>query len=303
MSDEISMYKDYLKLEKNYSDKTIESYLEDIKKFYKYVEKRGVNPLKVSNLTIRGFLSDERLHNISKRTLKRRLSGLRSFYDFLEKNKYVKYNPFVAVTSPKAEIKYPKILFDESVEKLLEANKERKDELMERDQAIIELLYASGFRGSELVNINVSDVDFKGRIIKVIGKGSKERIVPFSLECQKALMSYYKHLRPQLLAKSTSEDISTKLFLNSKGEQLTLRGLEYILTQVEKKTGIFLGLHPHMLRHTFATGLLERGADLRVIQTMLGHASISTTQIYTHVTTEAMKKEYDIAHPRAKIKK
>ena len=116
-------------------------------------------------------------------------------------------------------------------------------------------------------------------------------------------MSYYKHLRPQLLAKSTSEDISTKLFLNSKGEQLTLRGLEYILTQVEKKTGIFLGLHPHMLRHTFATGLLERGADLRVIQTMLGHASISTTQIYTHVTTEAMKKEYDIAHPRAKIKK
>ena len=303
MSDEISMYKDYLKLEKNYSDKTIESYLEDIKKFYKYPEKRGVNPLKVSNLTIRGFLSDERLHNISKRTLKRRLSGLRSFYDFLEKNKYVKYNPFIAVTSPKAEIKYPKILFDESVEKLLEANKERKDELMERDQAIIELLYASGFRGSELVNINVSDVDFKGRIIKVIGKGSKERIVPFSLECQKALMSYYKHLRPQLLAKSTSEDISTKLFLNSKGEQLTLRGLEYILTQVEKKTGIFLGLHPHMLRHTFATGLLERGADLRVIQTMLGHASISTTQIYTHVTTEAMKKEYDIAHPRAKIKK
>ena len=303
MSDEISMYKDYLKLEKNYSDKTIESYLEDIKKFYKYTEKRGVNPLKVSNLTIRGFLSDERLHNISKRTLKRRLSGLRSFYDFLEKNKYVKYNPFIAVTSPKAEIKYPKILFDESVEKLLEANKERKDELMERDQAIIELLYASGFRGSEVVNINVSDVDFKGRIIKVIGKGSKERIVPFSLECQKALMSYYKHLRPQLLAKSTSEDISTKLFLNSKGEQLTLRGLEYILTQVEKKTGIFLGLHPHMLRHTFATGLLERGADLRVIQTMLGHASISTTQIYTHVTTEAMKKEYDIAHPRAKIKK
>lgn len=303
MSDEISMYKDYLKLEKNYSDKTIESYLEDIKKFYKYTEKRGVNPLKVSNLTIRGFLSDERLHNISKRTLKRRLSGLRSFYDFLEKNKYVKYNPFIAVTSPKAEIKYPKILFDESVEKLLEANKERKDELMERDQAIIELLYASGFRGSELVNINVSDVDFKGRIIKVIGKGSKERIVPFSLECQKALMSYYKHLRPQLLAKSTSEDISTKLFLNNKGEQLTLRGLEYILTQVEKKTGIFLGLHPHMLRHTFATGLLERGADLRVIQTMLGHASISTTQIYTHVTTEAMKKEYDIAHPRAKIKK
>ena len=303
MSDEISMYKDYLKLEKNYSDKTIESYLEDIKKFYKYTEKRGVNPLNVSNLTIRGFLSDERLHNISKRTLKRRLSGLRSFYDFLEKNKYVKYNPFIAVTSPKAEIKYPKILFDESVEKLLEANKERKDELMERDQAIIELLYASGFRGSELVNINVSDVDFKGRIIKVIGKGSKERIVPFSLECQKALMSYYKHLRPQLLAKSTSEDISTKLFLNSKGEQLTLRGLEYILTQVEKKTGIFLGLHPHMLRHTFATGLLERGADLRVIQTMLGHASISTTQIYTHVTTEAMKKEYDIAHPRAKIKK
>ena len=173
---------------------------------------------------------------------------------------------------------------------------------MERDQAILELLYASGFRGSELVNINVSDVDFRGRIIKVIGKGSKERIVPFSIECQKALNTYYKDLRPKLLLKSTSEEIPTKLFLNSKGEKLTLRGLEYILHQIENKTGIFLGLHPHMLRHTFATGLLERGADLRVIQTMLGHASISTTQIYTHVTTEAMKKEYNEAHPRAKIK-
>ncbi len=303
MSDEISMYKEYLKLEKGYSDKTIESYLEDIKKFYKYAEKRGFNPLKVSNLTIRGFLSDERLNNISKRTLKRRLSGLRSFYDYLEKNKYVKFNPFVAVTSPKADIKYPKVLFDDDVEKLLKANLERKDELMERDQAILELLYASGFRGSELVNINVSDVDFRGRIIKVLGKGSKERIVPFSVECQKALNTYYKDLRPKLLLKSTSEEISTKLFLNSKGEKLTLRGLEYILHQIENKTGIFLGLHPHMLRHTFATGLLERGADLRVIQTMLGHASISTTQIYTHVTTEAMKKEYNEAHPRAKIKK
>ena len=303
MSDEISMYKEYLKLEKGYSDKTIESYLEDIKKFYKYAEKRGFNPLKVSNLTIRGFLSDERLNNISKRTLKRRLSGLRSFYDYLEKNKYVKFNPFVAATSPKADIKYPKVLFDDDVEKLLKANLERKDELMERDQAILELLYASGFRGSELVNINVSDVDFRGRIIKVLGKGSKERIVPFSVECQKALNTYYKDLRPKLLLKSTSEEISTKLFLNSKGEKLTLRGLEYILHQIENKTGIFLGLHPHMLRHTFATGLLERGADLRVIQTMLGHASISTTQIYTHVTTEAMKKEYNEAHPRAKIKK
>lgn len=302
MADEISLYRDYLKLERNYSIRTIDSYTEDIKKFYNYVIKKGFNPLKVNNMIIRGFLSDERMQKISKRTLKRRLSGLRSFYDFLEKNKYVKYNPFLAITSPKVEIRYPKVLFEDQVTKLLQENATREDELMPRDQAILELLYDSGIRGSELVNIDINDIDIPNRVIKIFGKGSKERLVVFSPSCKQAITNYYKNLRPKLLAKSKEEELSTSLFLNNNGEKLTLRGLEYILKQIERKTGIFLDLHPHMMRHSFATNLLEKGADLRTIQEMLGHSSISTTQIYTHVTTEVMKKEYMQAHPRAKKK-
>lgn len=302
MADEISLYREYLKLERNYSIRTIDSYTEDIKKFYNYVIKKGFNPLKVNNMIIRGFLSDERMQKISKRTLKRRLSGLRSFYDFLEKNKYVKYNPFLAITSPKVEIRYPKVLFEDQVAKLLKENATREDELMPRDQAILELLYDSGIRGSELVNIDLNDIDIPNRIIKIFGKGSKERLVAFSPSCKQAITNYYKNLRPKLLAKSKEEELATSLFLNNNGEKLTLRGLEYILKQIERKTGIFLDLHPHMMRHSFATNLLEKGADLRTIQEMLGHSSISTTQIYTHVTTEVMKKEYMQAHPRAKKK-
>lgn len=303
MSDEITMFQEYLKYEKNYSEKTIESYTEDIKKFYDYITKKNLNPLKINTMAIRGFLSDERMKNISKRTLKRRLSGLRRFYDFLEKNKYVKYNPFIAMTSPKAEIKYPSVLFVEQITQLLEENAKRQDELMIRDQAILELLYDSGVRGSELVNIDISDIDIRNRSIKIFGKGSKERIVVFSESCQNAIKKYYNELRPKLLYKSKEEDIPSALFLNNQGGKLTLRGLEYILKQITVKIGIPLDLHPHILRHSFATNLLENGADLRTIQEMLGHASISTTQIYTHVTTDAMKKEYMQAHPRAKKQK
>lgn len=301
MSDEISLYKEYLKYERNYSDCTIESYANDIKKFYDYTISRGVNPLKVNTQFIRTFLSNERLNNISKRTLKRRLSGLRSFYGFLEKNKYVKFNPFISISTPKAEIKNPRPLEFNQIEELFEANLKREDELMPRDQAILELLYGSGIRASELINLETSDIDLKGRMINVIGKGSKQRYVPINSSTKLALETYYKGLRAELLMKSESKDIPTVFFLNSKGNKMTLRGLEYILKQIELKTGVFVDLHPHMMRHSFATHLLDSGADLRYIQEMLGHASISTTQVYTHVSTEAMQKEYKKAHPRAKM--
>lgn len=302
MSDEISLYQEYLRLEKRYSERTIESYTEDIKKFYDYVISKGGNPLKVNTSIIRSFLSYERLNDISKKTIKRRLSGLRSFYGFLQENEYVKYNPFLSITSPKPDITYPKVLFEDEVEKLLRANSQRTDNLKDRDQAILELLYASGLRGSELVNLELSSIDFRNRIIKVFGKGSKERLVPFSLEAKTSIEKYVNGLRKQLLLASKDEELPTVLFLNNKGEKMTLRGLEYILKKIEEKTGIFVDLHPHMMRHTFATHLLEHGADLRTIQEMLGHASISTTQVYTHVTTEAMKSEYMESHPRARKK-
>ncbi|MCH5171233.1 MAG: tyrosine recombinase XerC [Erysipelotrichales bacterium] len=301
-SDELSSYTNYLRLEKRFSERTIESYLRDIDKFYKYAFNKKINPLKVNTTFIRTFLSYERLNDISKRTIKRRLSALRSFYGFLETNQYIKYNPFLAINSPKPEISYPKVLYEDEIERLLKANMERKDALQQRDQAIIELLYASGLRASELINLEISDIDFSNRIVKVFGKGSKERLVPFSPVAKEAMMKYLKNLRATLLMQSNSEELPTVFFLNNKGNKLTIRGLEYILKQIEMKTGVFLDLHPHMLRHTFATHLLERGADLRTIQSMLGHSSISTTQVYTHVTTEAMKSEYVEAHPRAKKK-
>lgn len=302
MADEIKMFLDYLKIERNFSLKTVEAYEFDIKKFYNYVIGEGENPLKADNLIIRNFLSVERMNDISKKTLKRRLSGLRHFYSFLEERKYIKYNPFMTIKSPKAEIKYPHVLYLEQIETLLQENAKRTDYLKSRDQAILELLYASGMRGSEITSIVLQDIDLRNRSIRVFGKGSKERIVPFSQSAKNAIEDYLKGLRGQLLLKAKGK-MTNVVFLNANGEPLTLRGLEYVLKVIEKKTGQYVDLHPHMLRHTFATHLLENGADLRTIQEMLGHASISTTQVYTHISTETMKKQYDSAHPRARKSK
>ena len=166
-----------------------------------------------------------------------------------------------------------------------------------RDQAILEVLYFCGIRAAELVNIDVQSVNLPKRFIRVFGKGSKERLVPFSVECKTILEKYMKEDRPKLLEKSQMP--TPALFMNNKGQRLTTRGLEYILDKIEEKTGLFVGLHPHILRHSFATHLLENGADLRVIQELLGHESINATQVYTHVTEEAMKDAYFNAFPRA----
>lgn len=300
MADEINMFLDYLKHERRFSSRTITSYHFDIKKFYDYVIGEGFNPLKADSMLIRNFLTVERMNEISKKTLKRRLSGLRHFYQFLEEKKYVKFNPFLTINSPKAEVHYPKVLYLEQVESLLKRNQERNDELRNRDQALLELLYASGMRGSEVINLTLQEIDFRNRIVRVMGKGSKERVVPFSHNAKQIMEVYLKEVRPGLLLKAKASEVTNVFFLNASGAPLTLRGLEYILKNIEKKTGLYVELHPHMLRHTFATHLLENGADLRTIQEILGHASISTTQIYTHISTETMKKQYDNAHPRAK---
>ncbi len=178
------------------------------------------------------------------------------------------------------------------------ANAKRTDELMERDQAILELLYSSGLRASELVALTYRQIDFRVRSIRVKGKGNKTRIVPFSKSAETAMKKYHASSRPALLAKSKADVKSDKFFLNDRGEGLTVRGLEYILRAVEEKTGLYLGLHPHELRHTFATHLLENGADLRLIQELLGHETIDTTQVYTHVSKEKMKEQYDTFFPQ-----
>ena len=213
---------------------------------------------------------------------------------------YVKDNPFIFVSAPKMEVKYPHGLYKEQILELFKRNAERTDSLKNRDQAILYLLYYSGMRAFELVNLDVQSVSLKDRVVRVLGKGNKERIIPFTNECQAVLKQYIEHERRDLLKKS--KDPTPALFLNAKGERLTTRGLEYILDAIEEKIGLYVGLHPHILRHSFATHLLENGADLRVIQELLGHESINATQVYTHVTEEAMKETYLNAHPRAKKK-
>lgn len=300
---------DHLKNERNYSPMTIDSYRRDIDKFFIFLANEDCLMDDVDLIIIRNFLTEEINKGISKRSCKRRLSSLHHFYGYLVQKNYVKLNPFNYITSPKTEKKLPHVLYDEDVQALLDENKKRTDELATRDQAILEVLYYCGVRASELINIKLIDINVRNRSLRVFGKGSKERIVPFTTECADSISNYLKECRPILknkydlnpdFDKNGKKKECDRLFLNKDGRQLTLRGLEFILDKIEEKTGEYVDLHPHLLRHSFATQLLSNGADLRVIQELLGHASINTTQIYTHVSEEKVKKEYISAHPRAK---
>lgn len=288
----------HLAKDRNYSEKTIESYKFDIEKFFKFLIKEDIPFDQVDLVVIRNFLTKELESGVSKRTCNRRLSSLRHFFTFMQEEKYTNNNPFLYISSSKTEKKYPETLKDNQISLLMSENRKRNDDMMLRDQAIIETLYFCGLRASELVGLQIQDVNIKSRFLRVIGKGNKERIVPFSKQCSETLFEYFKECRPILAAKG--DFINTVFFLNDNGKKLTVRGLEYILDSVQKKTGLFYDLHPHMLRHTFATHLLDNGADLRVIQELLGHSSINATQVYTHVSKETMKAEFVAAHPRAK---
>ena len=299
----------HLSNERNYSPMTIDSYRRDIDKFCAFLYREDCLIDDVDLIIIRNFLTEEINNGISKRSCKRRLSSLHHFYGYLVQKNYVKLNPFNYVSSPKTEKKLPHVLYAEDVEAILKANSERKDELGVRDQAILEILYYSGVRASELINIEISDVNIRNRSLRVFGKGRKERIVPFTPRCAETINKYLKDCRPLLKQKydehpdfdeNNKKVIYNNLLLNNNGRKLTLRGLEFILDKVEEKTGEYFDLHPHLLRHSFATQLLSNGADLRVIQELLGHSSINTTQIYTHVSEEKVKREYLSAHPRAK---
>ena len=291
---------DHLLTVRNYSPKTVASYQEDIDLFCEYIFKEGTLMEDVDIISIRNFLTEELARGVSKRSCKRRLSSLRHFYKYMVNVGYINNNPFIFVDAPKTETKYPHALYKEQIQEMFKRNLERTDSLKNRDQAILYLLYYSGMRAAELVSLDVQSVSLKERVVRVLGKGNKERIIPFTSDCQKVVKAYIDNERKELLRKS--KELTPALFLNAKGERLTTRGLEYILDSIEEKTGLFVGLHPHILRHSFATHLLENGADLRVIQELLGHESINATQVYTHVTEEAMKETYENAFPRAKKK-
>ena len=296
----IDAFLEYLEKIRRYSPRTIEAYKQDIAIFFEFLLKEGIEFNDVDLAIIRNFLSSQIDDGVSKRSCKRRLSSLRQFYAYLLKNNYVKDNPFKYISSPKVPTKYPEALYKDQLKKIFTATENRTDFLAPRDLAILKLLYYSGLRASELINLEIHMVNLNTRMVRVIGKGNKERVVPFSNDCKIALESYIKTTRKELMNRNPL--INATLFLNSRGEKLTLRGLEYIFDQIEKKTGDVVNLHPHILRHTFASHLLENGADLTVIQNLLGHESLNATQVYTHVSEEMMKSNYLASHPRAKKK-
>lgn len=300
MNKQTAQFLEHLEKERNYSPKTIDSYSRDIEKFFKFLTKEGTLMDKVDIIVIRNFLSEELQNGVSKRSCKRRLSALKHFYGYMVDNEIVETNPFILITSPKSDKKMPSVLYKNQIETIIEANKFREDELAIRDQALLELLYFSGIRAAELVSLDVQDINLSNRYIRVMGKGRKERIVPFSKSCKEAINIYMNGLRRELL--SLNPEFCNALFLNNKGQRLTVRGLQYILDKIEEKTGVFIGLRPHILRHSFATHLLENGADLLTIQELLGHTSLNATQVYTHVSLEQMKSTQEKFHPRNKKK-
>lgn len=299
---EIDLFINYLHLQRNFSDLTCKSYREGIAFFSGFLKVNGTNYKDVTIDQIRGYLLDLNNYGLSKSSIKQNIAALRHFYTFLFNEKYVDSDPFLLISSPKNQTRLPNFLLQNEIDELLEANRNRTDELAERDQAILELMLASGLRASEIVNLKTTSINLLSRTIRIVGKGNKERLVPFSNRAKTALETYLNKSRSFLLAKQKTPVENKSLFLNNFGEKLTVRGLEYIMEEIEKKTGCFLKLHPHKLRHSFATKMLSQGADLRVIQELMGHESIGTTQIYTHVTMEEMQDTYKTAFPRTKKK-
>jgi len=297
MQEVFNRYINYLEAERNVSPYTVRNYKADLLDFFYFLKKKKADSLEVDRQVLRDYLTYLTKQGIVKASIARKLSAIRSFYRYLVREKIISANPIEMVSSPKLDKRLPSFLTLEEVERLLNAP-DLSTPQGQRDRALLELLYASGLRVSELVNLNLNQIDLDTNEIRVWGKGSKERMALMGEPAAEALRNYLEQGRPKLLA----EKRGNALFLNRYGQRLPERRVQIILEQYTKKSGIGKRVHPHILRHTFATHLLEGGADLRVVQELLGHARLSSTQIYTHVTKGQARKVYLAAHPLAKEK-
>jgi len=287
----IDKYMDYLSIEKNYSSHTLINYRVDLNDFYVYMagnNKKDIDIKRIDYFILRKFLSTLVAKNLKKRSISRKISTLKSFFKFLIREGTIKYNPAVSLIYPKMEKNLPTFLTEEQVSKVL-AMPKGSGVFHLRDRAILESLYSSGARAAEIVSLKIDDVDLIGGVAKVKGKGSKERLLLLGEPAIRALKRY--------LDKRT--DKCPYLFINHRRRRLTDRGLRDIIYRYSKNASFSFKISPHTFRHSFATHLLNRGADLRSVQELLGHSSISTTQIYTHLTIDSLKKVYNKAHPRA----
>jgi integrase/recombinase XerD len=288
-------YLAHIKLEKNLSQNTVVSYKNDINVFITFLKDLRIDdPSNISSDHIRAFFKTIKELGLSGSSSARYFSSLKGFFLYLLKNKYILINPVEKITAPKISKKLPGVLSIPEVEKIL-STPEVDDKLGLRDKTILELFYACGTRVSELINLKVNDLFLDDEIIRVIGKGSKERLIPIGSSAIKWIGEYLRKSRPLLMKKSKSEN---NLFLNSRGSKLSRMGVWKIINRYVMQAGIKKDIHPHTFRHSFATHLLEGGADLRAVQEMLGHADISTTQIYTHIDRDYIKQVHKQYHPR-----
>lgn len=286
----------YLEYERNLSKLTIKSYGRDMNEFENFLNSEGLDIKNIDHKVLRMYQARLITKNNSRRSIARKVSTLRTYFKFLNKNNYLNINPFVYFERQKIDKRLPEVLSIGEITELLNIEVSENQELNLRNKAIVHLLYSSGMRVSELVNVKFSDIDFENSLIKVLGKGNKERFVMMYDEAKEVIKEYIRIAYPLLSVGKDSE----YLLLNSNGEKLTQRGVELVLQKMGNNMSPKKRIYPHILRHSFATHLLDGGADLRSIQELLGHESIEATQVYTHLSNQALHKNYSSAHPHSK---
>ena len=289
----IDKYLEYLKVERKYSNKTILSYKDDLIEYNEFLGNNFTNILNIDMNIVNNYMKYLYDRKITKSSISRKLSSIRGLYNYLVREDIIKENHFNKIQNPKRELYLPKFLKDEELDKIFSVcNSNNPTE--ERDTLIIELLYATGVRVSELVNIKIKDINREEKLIKVLGKGNKERMVIYNNHTKKALDTYLKDGYNYFNKKS-----SEYLILNKNGNKLSERYIREIINKKVSQASLDIKISPHTLRHTFATDILENGADLMTVKELLGHESLNTTSIYTHITNEQIKKTYNLAHPRS----
>ncbi|MCM8803732.1 MAG: tyrosine recombinase XerC [Candidatus Omnitrophica bacterium] len=287
----LNRFIEYLENQKNYSNNTIKSYRKDIKQFINFLKEEKIDDFeKVDYDKFIKFIGKLKLSGFKEKSISRKVASIKSFYKFLLSRKYIKKNPALLIQTPKIPEKLPNFLTYNEVLKILDIPHKNSWQFL-RDKSIIEILYSTGIRVGELANLKIEDINFADELIKVKGKGKKERILPIGKPALNSLIEYIEK-RPNKKEKF--------IFLNKYGKRLTERSIERIIKKYSLISGINKKVTPHTLRHTFATHLLDRGADLRIVQELLGHERITTTQIYTHLTIEKLKELYEKFHPRSK---
>lgn len=300
MQDKIAAFIQYLLSERLYSSNTAQAYQRDLEEFEAFLlQSGGIQFSELSYQDVRYFLAHLSEKNLARSTIARKLSSLRSFFKFALQQQWMDTDPMELVQYRSKQNRLPEFFYEQEMNSILDAAQIDDDDSALRNIALLELLYATGLRVSECCELKISQLDPQIQMIRVIGKGNKERIVPVGDKAIEAIQTYQAECRPALLARIPDSPYSDYLFLSDKGKPLTSAQVRTILNRIVEKQGLNLKINPHKLRHTFATHLLNNGADMRSVQELLGHVNLSSTQIYTHVTKDKLRQVYLQVHPRA----